>query len=173
MAFGFLYLSAMKHLITLLLISLLILSYSEEQFQLVPPDIQEIERLSNESEFGLNEVLVYLELNYKKIGKKTQVKIDDDGETECGYTQIFAFDISYTTEQCSEASNLQETIVFPKTSTAQIKKWVEQIYTSGITDIPNVWYNDYEYGPKDKEAGCYYTISQPDKTSTISINCGC
>lgn len=173
MVFGFLYLSNMKHTICVLLLLLLTQSCSEKKFQLVLPDIEKIERLSNESEFGLNEVLFYLEQNYKKKGEKTQVKIDDDGKTECGYTQLFAFDISYTTEQCYEASNMKEIITFPKTSIDQVKKWVEHIYMAGITDIPNVWYNELEYGPHNKEAGCYYTISQSDKTSTIAITCGC
>jgi len=171
--FWILYISSMKHITYLLLILVFTCRCSEKKFQLALPDIQKIESLSSESEFGLNEVLVYLEMNYKKKGKKTQVRIDDDGKTECGYTQVFDFDISYTTEQCEEASNLKEIIIFPRTSIDEVKKWVESIYASGETDIPNVWYNDHEYGPNDKEVGCYYTISQSGKTSKIAITCGC
>ena len=64
-------------------------------------------------------------------------------------------------------------VIFPKTELPSLKKWVELIYLSTETEISNVWYKDkIEYGPKNKEAGCYYSITQTESQSIIDIKCG-
>ena len=101
------------------------------------------------------------------------MKKESDEKTECGFTQKFQFDIQYSIEQCNEVTFLTEKVIFPKTELSSIKKWVEQIYKAGLTDIENTWYeNENKYGPKDREAGCYYTIKQTETHSIIKVWCG-
>lgn len=127
------------------------------------------------SDYQLNTVLTYLERNYKAISEKTDIKTDPEfNNAECGFTKKFEFDIKYTLYKCGEAAPIKETITFPKCSLSELKKWIENIHASSTEEITNVWYEDKnEYGPKDKEAGCYYTLKQTDTQSIITIWCGC
>lgn len=160
--------------VTLLFFSLAcILACAQKEFILILPDVQKIKTVTANSEGLPDEIQIYLNMHYGENPKKTAVKTEADGTTECGATSVFDRGITYTVEQCNESAIQYQKVVLPKTDIHTLQKWVEHIYASGITDIPNAWYSDTRYGPTDKEAGCYYTITQSDTQSSIAIECGC
>jgi len=146
---------------------------AQEVFLLKDPDVKKIQNLTNESDYLEASIFTYLYMNYNNDSKKSNVKKEPNGVTECGYTKEFSYNILYTIQQCDEAPMLTEKVIFPKTELTSLKKWVELIYLSTETEISNVWYKDkIEYGPKNKEAGCYYSITQTESQSIIDIKCG-
>lgn len=163
----------MKNILYLFLIGFALQSCTKESFTLKTPDVGKIKETIDEVNYLRGGILIYLENNYSNNSKKINVKKESDEKTECGFTQKFQFDIQYSIEQCNEVTFLTEKVIFPKTELSSIKKWVEQIYKAGLTDIENTWYeNENKYGPKDREAGCYYTIKQTETHSIIKVWCG-
>ncbi|MFY0629442.1 MAG: hypothetical protein JXR05_03615 [Flavobacteriaceae bacterium] len=149
---------------------------NQKPFILKNPDAVQLKKEFLKSDSQLNTVLTYLERSYKATSEKTDIKTDPDfNNAECGFTKKFEFSIEYTLYKCGEAAPMKETITFPKTSLEQLKKWIEDIHASQTEEeVTNVWYKDKnEYGPKDEEVGCYYTIKQTEAQSIISIWCGC
>ncbi|MFY0604819.1 MAG: hypothetical protein JXQ93_12845 [Flavobacteriaceae bacterium] len=145
----------------------------QETFTLKKPDVQKIHQTLQESDYLKSAIFLYLENNYGKNSQKKIIKKDSDGITECGFSKVFQHNIEYEIEQCNEVSYEIQKITFPKTSMEAIKKWVELIYEAGFTKIKNVWYpNENKYGPKDKEAGCYFQIKQTKDTTIVNIWCG-
>ncbi len=147
---------------------------AQNGFILKDPDTLKLRQAQLKSNYGINTILTYLEENYKSISKKTDIKTDPDfNNKECGFTKQFEFNITYTYYACGEATPLKEELIFPKISDSVIKRWVELIYSCYGMDIPNIWYPEkQEYGPDTKEAGCYYTITQTEKSTKINTWCG-
>lgn len=146
---------------------------AQKSFTLHQPNVREIHTLIQESEGTKGAISIYLEQHYNKNSKRIHTKREPDGKTACGFTEKFEFEILYSKEQCEEAALLTEKIIFPKIKMTTAKKWVEYIYKAGITKIENIWYGDTnEYGPVDREAGCYYRIKQTKDKTTISVSCG-
>lgn len=165
----------MKRFFILLVLCLLNATIAAQQtFILKNPDTLKLKRTTQESNYDINVILTYLEKNYKATSKKTDIKKDPDfNHKECGFTKKFEFNISYTLYECGEASPVKEEISFPKVSDKRIKRWVELIYSCYAMDIPNIWYpKKQEYGPDNKEAGCYYTITQTKNRTKVNTWCG-
>ena len=123
----------------------------------------------------MNIILRYFENNYKVISDKTDILKDEEmGGVECGFTKKFEFGIVYTYHNCGEAAPVKEKIILPKTDTARLQKWIENIDNSNPTNTNNIWYKgENEYGPKDEGAGCYYKIIPLKEKSMIEVWCGC
>ncbi|MBL4605732.1 MAG: hypothetical protein JKY02_08780 [Flavobacteriaceae bacterium] len=151
------------------------IAFAQNTFVLKNPDTLKLKQEFLKSDYGMNIVLTYLERNYKETSAKTAIKTDPEfNNQECGFTKKFEFNIEYTLYECGEAAPKTEKITFQKTSLVNLKKWIELMHASEVDEILNVWYiNGTEYGPKDKEAGCYYKIEQTKTESIISIWCGC
>ncbi len=149
--------------------------FSQQQFVPKKADIASLANAVLKSDYSIDEVALYFERYYNASTQKTQIKTDPEfNNKECGYTKTYAFGIVYKKEQCGEATSLQQEITFPKASTAQMIQWIEDMYAINPTDIPNIWYESgLEYGPKDREAGCYYTITQAKNKTIVRITCGC
>lgn len=147
---------------------------AQKQFELKQPDTLTLKKKLLENDYDFNIILAYLENNYPSNSKKTDIKTDPDFDNkECGFTKKFASNIQYTYYNCGEATPVKELIVFPKMPLSAIKRWVELIYSCHAMDIPNRWYpKKNEYGPSDKEAGCYYTISQKKNKTVVNTWCG-
>ena len=122
----------------------------------------------------MNIILSYFEKNYKAVSEKLNVLIDEEmGGVECGYTKKFEFGIEYTYHNCGEARPVKERIILPKVTMTELRKWIEHINDAYPMDIKNIWYEGgNEYGPEDKEAGCYYNILPSAKNSVIEVWCG-
>jgi hypothetical protein len=150
------------------------LTTAQKKFTLKTPDTLALKKAFLKSDHELNVILTYLEKNYRATSKKTDVKTDPEfNNIECGFTKKFEHGIEYTLNQCGEATPVREKITLPKISLAKLKKWVELIHFSNDYDIKNKWYaKKNEYGPVDKEAGCYYTIEQTATKSMIHTWCG-
>jgi len=123
-------------------------------------------------------IFLYLESNYASNSKKYNIEKDPDfNNQECGFTKKFKSNIIFTTNKCGEASPILQKIIFPKTTTKMLKNWIQQIYKIGLSEgieSDNKWYkNTIEFGPKDKEAGCYYKIKQTTTNSIVEVWCGC
>lgn len=147
---------------------------AQKHFELKLPDTLTLKQKFLKSNYDFNITLAYLENNYSSNSKKTAIKTDPDfNNKECGFTKKFASNIEYTYYDCGEASPVKEEIIFPKVPLSTVKKWVELMYSCYPMDIPNVWYpKKNEYGPKDKEAGCYYTITEKENKTVINTWCG-
>tara|TARA_R110002073_G_scaffold8207_5_gene45821 strand:+ start:33420 stop:33920 length:501 start_codon:yes stop_codon:yes gene_type:complete len=148
---------------------------AQKVFSLKSPNSEKLKKEFIKSNSQMNTILTYLEANYKATTQKTNVLKDSEmGGVECGFTKKFEFGIQYTYHNCGEAAPMKEEIVFPKTKIIELKKWVEKIYKSEPDSNQNIWYpNKNEYGPKDKEVGCYYKIKQTKGKSIIETFCGC
>lgn len=162
-----------------LLLSLFVFSScitsDQKTFDLKKPDVKKLKQEYTNSDYASNIVLAYLERNYKVISEKTDIKLDPDFDNkECGFTKKFEFGIEYTFYECGEAAPVTENIILPKTTLPELKKWIQAIHTSQTEENTNVWYGDTnEYGPKDKQVGCYYKIKQTKTNSIITTWCGC
>lgn len=137
------------------------------------PDVDKLKKILLNSNYTVNNNLIYFDSNYIAITEKINIKLDPDFDnTECGFTKKYKPGIIYIYENCGEAKPLQETIIFPKTTNKILAPWIELLYQSNATEIKNIWYDNNKYGPHDKEAGCYYTIKQGKDTTSIDIWCG-
>lgn len=160
----------------LLLIS--INSFCQKKFILSDPKVKTLTSFQEKNEVGIDVILLYLESNYASNSKKYNIKKDPEfNNQECGFTKKFKYNIIYTTYKCGEASPIIQKIAFPKTTVKGLKNWIEKIYKIGLpegVESNNKWYeNNIEFGPKDKEAGCYYKIKQTNTNSIIEVWCGC
>lgn len=145
---------------------------AQKAFQPVNPDVQKMRQLL-EKDYSINNNLIYFDSNYKAVTGKTDIKLDADFDNiECGFTKKYEPGITYIFENCGEAKPQREKIIFPKISSKSLKNWIELLYQSNLTEIKNVWHNENEYSPHDREAGCYYKIIQGKKKTTIDIWCG-
>jgi len=145
---------------------------------LTSPNIKTLRSLIAKNDVGSDIILLYLEHNYGKNSPKYNIKKDSEfNNQECGFTKKFKHHIIFTTNNCGEASPIIQKITFPKTTTKALKNWIEQIYTIELPKdvLPNnEWYeNGFEFGPKDKEVGCYYKIKQSSYNSIVTVWCGC
>jgi len=147
----------------------------QDNFVLKSPDTLQLKKEFIESDFGANSMFTYFAKNYKATSKKKDIKLDPDfNNKECGFTISYEFGIEYTFYECGEAAPVTEHIILPKTSLPELKKWIQAIHTSQSEENTNIWYGDTnEYGPKDKQVGCYYKIKQTDTKSIITTWCGC
>ena len=153
-------------------------SFCQKKFDLVSPDIKTITSSTEKNEISSDAAFQYLERNYGSSSKKYNIEKDPNfNNQECGFSKKFKYNIIYTTNKCGEASPITQKIVFPKTITKKLKKWIEYIYEIELskgTASNNQWYkNNIEFGPKNKEAGCYYKINQTTTNSIVEIWCGC
>lgn len=147
----------------------------ESSFELVEVQSDSLKKQFEEQNYQMNIILTYLKNNYTISGGKTDVKKDEEmGGDECAFTQKFKEEISYSYSNCGEAKPVEETVLFPKSvKMNELKKWIEGINDSYPMDIKHVWYKDKnEYGPEDKEAGCYYSISTTKNNVSVDIWCG-
>lgn len=161
------------HLLFVIIVSIITTSCAQEKFTLKSPDVAALKKELIDSNYQVNTVLRYFEKNYKATSEKIDIKLDPDFDNaECGFTKKFEYGIVYTYYNCGEATPVKEEITLPKTPYSVLKKWVELTYKANGTEIENTWYSSTEYGPHDKEAGCYYTIKQGEKNTIISTWCG-
>lgn len=147
----------------------------QELFTLKKADVSKLTKLVKDSDNKLNEIPLYLDTYYASKSPKTNIKLDAEfNNMECGYTKKYASGIIYSIEQCGEASSQNQKIVFPKTSSAQMINWIEDIYKINPTEVDNIWYSKgLQYGPLDEGAGCYYSIQQTSKNTIVRVTCGC
>lgn len=168
----------MKNILSILLLSFLCLNASsqteEKSFELKAVQSDSLKKQFEESNYQMNIILTYFKKHYTVSGEKTDIKKDEEmGGDECAFTQKFKEGITYSYHNCGEAKPVEETVVFPLVELDQLKKWIEGINASYPMDIKNIWYKDKnEYGPEDKEAGCYYKILNSKKNRTVEIWCG-
>lgn len=163
----------MKHIVLLLLLLASVFAHAQ-QFKLKPINKAQISKAMADGRE--DEIYVYLEQNYKTVGKRTGVKLDDEFESKpiCAFTQKFENGIVYKTHGCGEAAGLEVIVTFPETGTKDVKKWVEDLYGAPTDGIKNVWdKTGLIYGPEDEGAGCYYTIKQSGKSTIVEMWCGC
>ncbi len=95
---------------------------AQEVFLLKDSDVKKIQNLTNESDCLEASIFTYLYMNYNNDSKKSNVKKEPNGVTECGYTKEFSYNILYTRQQCDEAPMLTEKVIFPKTELTSLKK---------------------------------------------------
>jgi len=153
-------------------------SFCQKKFVLAPPNVKALTSFTEKDKIDIDIILLYLENNYATNSKKYNIEKDADfNNQECGFTKKFKYNIIFTTSKCGEASPILQKINFPKTTTKTLKNWVHQIYKFGLPEgvAPNnKWYeNGLEFGPKNKEAGCYYKIKQTSSNSIVEVWCGC
>ncbi len=177
--FFILYLYHMKLKISVLFFFLIsINSFCQKKFDLVSPNVKMLTSFVEKNEVDTDIILLYLERNYASNSKKYNIEKDADfNNQECGFTKKFKCNIIFTTNKCGEASPIIQKITFPKTATKVLKNWIDNIYKVGLTEEMkpfNIWYeNNTEFGPKAKEAGCYYKIKQTPTNSIVEVWCGC
>jgi len=150
----------------------------QKKFILTPPNVKALTSIVEKNEVDTDIIFLYLESNYASNSKKYNIEKDPDfNNQECGFTKKFKSNIIFTTNKCGEASPILQKIIFPKTTTKMLKNWIQQIYKIGLSEgieSDNKWYkNTIEFGPKDKEAGCYYKIKQTTTNSIVEVWCGC
>mgnify|MGYP000210711950 CR=1 FL=1 len=153
-------------------------SFCQKKFVLMPPNTEALTSYAEKNKVDTAIILLYLENNYATNSKKHNILKDPDfNNQECGFSKKFKFNIIFTTNNCGEAAPIIEKITFPKTTTKALKNWIDKIYKIGLPkDVApyHEWYeNGLEFGPKDKEAGCYYKIQQTTTNSIVEIWCGC
>lgn len=153
-------------------------SFCQNKFVLTQPNVKALTSFAEKKEIDTDIILLYLENNYASNSEKYNIEKDPDfNNQECGFTKKFKYSIIFTTNKCGEASPILQKITFPKIATKALKNWVQQIYKSGLSEgvtSDNIWYeNSLEFGPKEKEAGCYYKIKQTTTNSIIEVWCGC
>ncbi len=163
----------LRDLFLILLVFWAFNSQAQKKFTLKTPDVKTLKKELLDSNYSLNTVLRYFEKNYPSASEKFDIKLDPDfNNAECGFTKKFSPGITYIFYSCGEAQPQKERIILPKVNQMDLKLWIELLYKANATNIKNTWYNKNEYGPTDKEAGCYYTIKQADTESIVSIWCG-
>lgn len=190
MVFGFLYLYDMKPIILLLFLCLIgcqkqqpekktiqkATTDKQETYSLKIPNSKYLLKAFTNSNYQMNVVDSFLLQNYRDLSGKVNILKDPEFDNkECGYTRNFQFGISYQIKQCGEASGVYEWIILPKTELAMVKEFVEALAISTPTYEPFEWYDGKinHYGPKSKEAGCYYWIEETETNTKIRIECGC
>ena len=85
---------------------------AQEVFLLKDSDVKKIQNLTNESDYLEASIFTYLYMNYNNDSKKSNVKKEPNGVTECGYTKEFSYNILYTRQQCDEAPNIRRVPFF-------------------------------------------------------------
>ena len=164
----------MKTTLCCIIVFLLSLQLSAQEFALKQVDTKNLKERFEKSNYQMNIILSYLKENYKATSEKLDVKLDPDFDNkECGFTQKFEYGIEYTYQNCGEAKPVEEKIAFPKIDKVRLQKWIENINNCYPMDIKNIWYaGEHEYGPEDKEAGCYYKIIPSKEKNIVEIWCG-
>lgn len=112
----------------------------------------------------------YLNISYKKTSEVFDVQLVGPGDDahRCAFKQQFEFGIRYARDDCNEdGGGLSEIIVLPKTDRQQVKKLINLLFKTS----DNTWTSPTTYEPDG--AGCYYTIIEDDKNTTIKRWCGC
>ena len=176
MVLCFLYLYTMKSFFSILLVLFCSLQISaQSKFQLHMPDSKKLLKQFEESQYKLNIVDTFLQKHYTDISGKTNILKDPDfNNIECGFTRKFKEGISYSYKSCGEATGVYETLIFPKTQTALVKKFVEALAKSLPNAEDNQWIKGKAiFSPKGGEAGCYYYLEQKKTTTVVRIECGC
>lgn len=164
----------MKQIMYLAILLFFAKSFAQEPIELKDVNSKALKERFEKSNYQLNIILTYLKENFKTVSEKYDIqKAKELDNAECGFSINFERNLTYTINECEEGKGVRERIVFPPAHIDNLKKWVEQINAAYPTDIKNVWNNEnYEYAPKDREAGCYYTITQSKVDSIIEIWCG-
>lgn len=155
----------------IILIVLPALGFSQT-FTLKSPDVyalkKELDR-DNSKEI----IYTYLFQEYKKIGKKKNIKKYEYNQDEiCAFEQEFYGGITYTIDQCPEEGGMNYNIKFPKTDRKTLIDWVELMDNNDLSDVENSW-NKNNYRPTDEGVGCYYTIKETETNSIVEVWCGC
>lgn len=144
-------------------------------FYLPKPNVEEIQKKLEETNYKEDEVVIYLNTHFGKEVKISDKKYDEYATSNlCAFKKVFESKITYSVNSCGEGKGASNKVVFPKTSKENIVQWIEQIYKSSPSSIKNTWRaNNTKYWPEDDGAGCYYEIMETEENTIVKIYCGC
>jgi len=166
-----------KVLKNILLITLVLIGVSSygQNFKLIDPKKDDLREAYENDKDGNDIIYYYLIQNYKPVSEKNNIKKIDYGEFNiCAFDQTFEYGIKFSTDSCQEAGGINMVLELPKISEETVKLWIEKIYDTDSSQIPNEWYKGKNtYGPVDEGAGCYYELKSGDNKWIINIYCGC
>lgn len=163
-----------KQIVTFLLISFSFIGFSQN-FSLIEPNIL---KLKEENSKGKNTepILNYLKNNYNTNSEKLERQfLEWETTKECAFKQKFKNNIIYSVFNCKEALGMTIELEMPKIKRKELMLWIEKIYeVDKIDDEENIWKeNNSKFEPKEAIPGCYYKIKERNKTTFVSLYCGC
>jgi len=161
----------------ILLIALMLIgAYSYGQnFKLINPKKDDLRKAYENDKDGNEIIYYYLIQNYKPTSEKTNIQKIEYGEFNiCAFDQTFEYGIKFSMDSCQEEGGINMGLELPKISEEKVKLWIEKIYDTDLSQIPNEWYKGKNtYGPVGEGAGCYYELKSGDDKWIINIYCGC
>jgi hypothetical protein len=144
-------------------------------FSLIEPNVSQLKEL-HKSDQKTEVIYHYLSSNYKKSGKKYNVKHYDWNESEiCSFSEDFKPGITFELFECKEAGGATIKVKLPKVNRKNLMKWIEKIYEVNKMGVDqNVWKdNNSKFEPKEAAAGCYYKIKETKNNTIVDLYCGC
>jgi hypothetical protein len=142
---------------------------------LIEPNIS---KLKEENSKGKNTepILNYLKNNYNTNSEKFEKQfLEWETSKECAFKQKFENNIVYSVFNCKEAGGMTIELEMPKIKRKELMLWIEKIYeVDKMDDEENIWKeNNSKFEPKEAIPGCYYKIDERNKTTFVSLYCGC